>query len=113
MLQYLKLSVSIIALNLLLMIIQDILKSETHTIIDVRSTDEFNGGHVKGAINIPLDQLPEKLEEVKKMPHPVVLCCASGSRSRQAHVYLSQHGIANTYNGGSWIEINELKSKSA
>lgn len=91
--------------------INEILKSGSHTIIDVRTTEEFANGHVKDAINIPLQQLGNRMEEIKKMSHPVVLCCASGSRSRQAHVYLSQHGIANTYNGGSWIEINELKSK--
>lgn len=92
--------------------LKDILKKETHTIIDVRSKEEFESGHVKEAINIPLQQLPSKLDTIKQMPHPIILCCASGSRSRQAHVFLSQQGINNTYNGGSWIEINELKTNN-
>jgi rhodanese-related sulfurtransferase len=92
--------------------LNDILKTDSHTIIDVRTKEEFESGHVKGAINIPVNLIPEKIQEIEKLPHPIVLCCASGTRSRQAHVFLSQHGIANTYNGGSWLEINELKGNN-
>ncbi|MEO8149495.1 MAG: rhodanese-like domain-containing protein [Bacteroidia bacterium] len=91
--------------------LNEILKSKNNTIIDVRTKAEFESGHVDGAINIPVSELTTKIDKIKNMPHPVVLCCASGSRSRQAHVYLSQHGVANTYNGGSWLEVNELKSQ--
>jgi rhodanese-related sulfurtransferase len=89
--------------------LEEILKNEKHTVIDVRSPEEFATGHVEGAINIPLDNVVDRIEEFKKMNHPIVLCCASGSRSRQAHIYLSQHGVTNTYNGGSWLEIHDLK----
>jgi rhodanese-related sulfurtransferase len=89
--------------------LKEILKQKNHTVLDVRSKEEFENGHVEGAINIPLENIVEQKEKIEKLPHPIVLCCASGSRSRQAHIYLSQHGITNTYNGGSWIEIHKIK----
>ncbi|MES2766065.1 MAG: rhodanese-like domain-containing protein, partial [Bacteroidota bacterium] len=51
------------------------------TIIDVRSRGEFAGGHVAGSINIPLSELTERVDEVKNMPQPIILCCKSGGRS--------------------------------
>lgn len=91
--------------------LHDILKDPNHTIIDVRTKEEFDSGHVEGAINIPIEQVVDQIDKIKKLAHPVVLCCASGSRSRQAHIYLSQHGVPNTYNGGSWLELHEIKHK--
>ena len=51
------------------------------TIIDVRSYAEYMGGHVAGSINIPLQDLHQHLDEIKSMPQPIILCCASGNRS--------------------------------
>ena len=53
------------------------------TIIDVRSYGEFMGGHVAGSINIPLQEITQRLDEIKALPKPVILCCASGNRSGQ------------------------------
>ncbi|MBK9794085.1 MAG: rhodanese-like domain-containing protein [Sphingobacteriales bacterium] len=75
------------------------------TIIDVRSYGEFMGGHVAGSINIPLQDLPQHLDEIKAMPQPVILCCASGNRSGQAMMFLRDQGI-NCENGGSWLSVN-------
>lgn len=75
------------------------------TIIDVRSYGEFMGGHVAGSINIPLQDLPQHLDEIKAMPQPVILCCASGNRSGQAMMFLRNQGI-NCENGGSWLSVN-------
>ncbi len=75
------------------------------TIIDVRTPEEFTGGHVAGSINIPLNEVPEKVETIKAMKQPIILCCASGNRSGQATQYLKQLGI-NCENGGSWIAVN-------
>ena len=52
-----------------------------NTIIDVRTPGEFRGGNVKGSINIPLNEIHLRLDEIKQMPQPVILCCASGNRS--------------------------------
>ena len=75
------------------------------TIIDVRSYAEYMGGHVAGSINIPLQDLPQHLDEIKAMPQPVILCCASGNRSGQAMMFLRDQGI-NCENGGSWLSVN-------
>lgn len=75
------------------------------TVIDVRTPMEFMGGSVAGSINIPLNEIPERVQEFKEMPEPIVLCCASGSRSGQAVAFLKSKGI-NCENGGSWLNVN-------
>ncbi len=75
------------------------------TIVDVRTPGEYMGGHVAGSINIPLQEIPDRMEEIKVLPQPIVLCCASGNRSGQATYFLKQHGL-NCINGGSWLEVN-------
>ena len=59
--------------------IKKLIKSGKVTIVDVRSPSEFMGGHVAGSINIPLQEIPKRLAEFKKMEH-ILLCCASGNR---------------------------------
>ena len=77
-------------------------------IVDVRTREEFMGGHVADSINIPLNEVPLRLEEFKTMGH-IVLCCASGARSQQATNFLKQNGI-DCINGGSWLSVNNLKN---
>jgi rhodanese-related sulfurtransferase len=81
------------------------LKTQGAPIVDVRTPEEFMGGHVAGSINIPLHEIPKRLDEVKSMKQPILLCCASGNRSRQAAKYLNGQGIE-CYNGGSWLDLN-------
>ena len=50
-------------------------------VIDVRTSEEFKGGRVKDAKNIPLQLIQDKLSEIKQFKRPIVLCCASGMRS--------------------------------
>ena len=75
------------------------------TIIDVRTPGEFMGGHVAGSINIPLQEIQNRANEIKARSQPIVLCCASGMRSGQATVYLKRLGV-DCENGGSWLDIN-------
>ena len=82
----------------------ELIKSGKATIVDVRTPVEFMGGHVANSKNIPLNEIPERIEELKKMNH-LILCCASGGRSGQAARYLQQNGI-NCENGGSWMDVN-------
>jgi rhodanese-related sulfurtransferase len=70
-------------------------------IIDVRSKTEYATGHTKGSINIPLDVLQKKLNEIPKNK-PIITCCASGMRSATAKNILLQNGFSEVYNGGSW-----------
>ncbi len=79
--------------------------NKQQTIIDVRTPEEFSGGNVRGSINIPLHEIPDRLGELKAISAPIILCCASGGRSGQATAYLKQHGI-NCVNGGSWLDVN-------
>lgn len=74
-------------------------------IIDVRTPEEFIGGNVAGSINIPLHEIPNRLDEIKAMEQPIILCCASGNRSGQATMFLKSNGIA-CENGGSWLDVN-------
>jgi len=74
-------------------------------IVDVRTKGEFAGGHVKGAINIPLDTLGSNLSRLKKNK-PVITCCASGMRSASARSILKMNGFEQVYNAGSWVSLN-------
>ena len=84
------------------------LKSGKTKIVDVRSREEFMGGHVAESINIPLNEIPQHLDELKNMGQ-VILCCASGGRSGQATTFLGQNGIP-CINGGSWTNVNYYKN---
>ena len=74
-------------------------------IIDVRSYQEYLGGHVAGSILIPLQEIPDRLDEIRQLPQPIILCCASGNRSAQATQFLQNQGVACS-NGGSWMDVN-------
>ncbi|MBI1184924.1 rhodanese-like domain-containing protein [bacterium] len=78
-------------------------------ILDVRTTDEFAGGHVKGSKNIPLHVLQAKLKEIKSWNKPVIACCRSGNRSGMAESILKQNGIE-VVNGGSWQQVQQAIS---
>jgi phage shock protein E len=89
--------------------IEQIIKEKQGTIVDVRTTSEFMGGNVKGSINIPLQEIQQRMDEIKYLNQPLVLCCASGNRSGQATHFLSQQGIE-CCNGGSWLDVNYYQS---
>jgi rhodanese-related sulfurtransferase len=74
-------------------------------IVDVRSKGEYNSGHIKGSINIPLDQLSSNLKKFKK-DQAIITCCASGMRSGAAKSLLKSKGFEHTVNGGSWYSLN-------
>jgi phage shock protein E len=76
-------------------------------ILDVRTPAEFKSGHIKGAINIPVDKLQSNLAKVQAMNKPVITCCRSGARSGMAVGILKKAGME-AYNGGPW---NALRSK--
>lgn len=91
---------------------EKILSEKRGSIIDVRTPEEFMGGHAIGSINMPLNEIPDYLEELKSLQTPLILCCASGGRSSQAQRFLSQFGIE-CYNGGSWYDVSHVQSKIA
>ncbi len=91
--------------------VEKIIQEKQGTIVDVRTPAEFMGGNVAGSINIPLQELPQRMEEVKSLKQPLVLCCASGGRSGSATNYLSSLGIE-CVNGGSWLDVNYYQAQS-
>ena len=80
-------------------------ENNKYTIVDVRTTGEFAEGNVAGSINIPLDQLVERTDEVMGLEAPVLFCCLSGRRSGQATAYFQEKGLE-CENGGGWLEVN-------
>lgn len=73
-------------------------------IIDVRTTGEFQSGHIQGSVNIPLQDLSNNISKIQK-GKPVITCCASGMRSASAKALLKSNGCSKVYNGGSWISL--------
>lgn len=77
------------------------LVKEGALIVDVRTPGEFNSGHIKGSINIPLDNIQAKTAELKKKNKTIITCCRSGNRSGMAKSMLDGAGIT-CLNGGAW-----------
>ncbi|MBS1653751.1 MAG: rhodanese-like domain-containing protein [Bacteroidetes bacterium] len=84
--------------------ITDALKRNA-VIIDVRTPNEYDQGRIKQSINIPVDKIKANFERLKNMNRPVILCCASGSRSGQACHELKAMGLKDVHNGGSWESV--------
>jgi len=76
-------------------------------IIDVREPWEYQQGHVPGAVNLPLGQLPERLHHLPK-DRPLLVVCASGARSARAAAFLVAQGFTQVANllGGThgWMQ---------
>lgn len=68
-------------------------------LLDVRSPEEYAAGHVDGALNIPVDALATRLDEVGPKERPVVVYCRSGVRSRKARALLLEKG---------WVKVENL-----
>lgn len=80
-------------------------------VVDVRTPEEFISGNVPNSINIPLNEVPLRIEEFKEMDQPIVLCCLSGGRSGQATSFLQANGV-DCYNGGGWMDVNYALSQN-
>ncbi|WP_299247570.1 rhodanese-like domain-containing protein [uncultured Cytophaga sp.] len=76
-------------------------------IIDVRTKGEYAGGHIKGSLNIPVNEISNQLSKISK-DKIIITCCASGMRSGSAKSMLKSKGYPEVYNGGPW---NSLQRK--
>ena len=72
-------------------------------LVDVRTPQEFRGGHAEGALNMPMEQIAGLLGKLDKS-RPILLCCASGARSAVAARMLREKGF-DTFNAGSWTRL--------
>jgi len=70
-------------------------------LVDVRTPEEFAAGHIKGALNIPLGELPQRASELGRKSTPIVLYCRSGARSGRALELLKQRGFRQAQNLGA------------
>lgn len=75
-------------------------------IVDVRSPLEFKSGHIKNAINIPVESIASNLSKLPNKSKTIITCCASGMRSGMAKNILSSNGYTNVLNGGGWTNLN-------
>lgn len=78
----------------------EIVNNKKRTLIDVRSSQEFNSTHIPGAVNIPVQELNDHITKISGMQKPIVVYCQSGGRSAIAVGILNQAGIDEVYNGG-------------
>ena len=76
------------------------------TVVDVRSPAEFQRGHAKGSINIPLQEVESSMSKMRQMNQPIITCCRSGNRSGMAAQQLNGNGIK-AINGGTWQNVHE------
>jgi len=74
-------------------------------VIDAREQDEYNGGHLKNAVNIPLSEFRDRLDEIPK-DQPVYIHCRSGQRGYKMVIALENLGFENVFNiSGSYLGI--------
>ena len=73
-------------------------------VIDVRTVQEFQEGHVENSKNIVLNVIPSKIDEIKAMDKKIIAVCRSGARSGQATSFLKQNGV-DVINGGPWQNV--------
>ena len=85
--------------------VRELVESDS-VIIDVRERREYENGHIKNAINIPLSELRERVDEIPK-EKPVYLHCRTGQRSYNAALALKNLGYNNIYNiTGSFLGLS-------
>ncbi len=65
--------------------------------VDVRTAEEYAGGHAKNAVNMPLDNFKESLAKLNTN-EPVYVICQTGRRSQKAAEMLEQNGFKKVYN---------------
>lgn len=89
--------------------IKNIINSTTKTLLDVRTPEELlSEGKIPNAISIPMNDIPEKLEEIKKFSLPIIVFCKAGARAEKVTNYLLKQGISEVYNGGGFQDIQNL-----
>ncbi len=80
------------------------------TILDVRTANEYQDGHIEGAINISLGEIRERYKELDTSK-TYITCCSHGLRSIKVRSLLKERGFKKVYNGGPWQDLEKIISK--
>jgi phage shock protein E len=88
--------------------LNELIRQPETTLVDVREPFELSMGNVPGAVNIPLGQIADRIEELRSLSKPLVLFCASGGRSGRATRYLQSMGLKEVHNGGGFFAVNNM-----
>ena len=81
------------------------LREDGHVVVDVRRQDEYDAGHIPGAILIPNESIGrERPEQLPDLEQIILIYCRSGNRSRQAAQKLCDMGYANIYEFGGILD---------
>lgn len=72
-------------------------QQDKYFIVDVRTEGEFKEGHVPNAVNMPLSDLTQFIEELKRTNKPILVYCRSGKRAWQAEQIMIDSGVTNVY----------------
>ncbi len=75
------------------------------TIVDVRTPEEFEEEHFPNALNISVEQVQDRLAEFGEKSNPVIVYCASGSRSAYAARVLKMAGFTDVINAGGLYDM--------
>jgi len=78
-------------------------KNDNAVLLDVRNQNEFDRGHIDGAILIPVDQLKSRLSELPDQNAVIIVYCRAGSRSATASAILAENGYTNVYDMGGIV----------
>jgi phage shock protein E len=85
-----------------------LLQKPSTAIIDVRTIEEFEDGHIEQSINIPLNQITDSINFLKQYKD-IIIICRSGNRSGKAKTILEErYEFNNLYNGGGWKSLAEI-----
>lgn len=76
-------------------------------ILDVRTENEYNMGHIDGSINISLGTIRERYIELDTAK-TYITCCSHGLRSVKVESILKERGFKNVFNGGAWTDLEKL-----
>lgn len=79
--------------------VADFIQTEKPALVDVREEHELLNGMIDGAIHIPMNFIPERINEIEQFKDkPLVIICRSGKRSEQVSLYLEHQGFADIIN---------------
>lgn len=83
---------------------KQIMDAEQVVLLDVRTEEEFATGHITNAINIPVDELEFRFNELEDRKAKILVYCKSGRRSVIACEILAERGFTNVYNMGGVVD---------